>query len=118
MKRSIFSGGDTILGGDDKSGIAAVMEAVQVITERGLDHRPIEILFTVQEETGLNGSRGADLSVVRSRYSLAVDGCGPMDEIDPLRFCAGGGQDSGMRLRPLRGNGPGGPERRGVGAHL
>lgn len=77
----IFSGGDTILGGDDKSGIAAVMEAVQVITERGLDHRPIEILFTVQEETGLNGSRGADLSAVRSRYSLAVDGCGPMDEI-------------------------------------
>ena len=36
----------------------------------------------------------------------------------PLRFRAGGGQDSGMRLRPLRGNGPGGPERRGVGAHL
>ena len=35
---------------------------------------------------------------------------------DPLRFCAGRGQDSGMRLRPLRGNGPGGPERRGVGA--
>ena len=68
----IFSGGDTILGGDDKSGIAAVMEAVQVITERGLDHRPIEILFTVQEETGLNGSRGADLSAVRSRYSLAA----------------------------------------------
>lgn len=77
----IRSQGDTVLGGDDKSGIAAVMEAVQVITEKGLAHRPIEILFTVQEEIGLIGSGNADLSGIKARYSLAVDGCGPMDEM-------------------------------------
>lgn len=77
----IYSKGNTILGGDDKSGIAAILEALEVMKENGRLHRPVELLFTVQEETGLTGSRNADTSRIKSRYSVAVDGCGKMDEI-------------------------------------
>ena len=77
----IKSGGDTVLGGDDKSGIAAIVEAIRVMKEEKIPHRRVEVLFTVEEEIGLNGSRAADLGQVRSRYSIAMDGCGPMDEI-------------------------------------
>ena len=77
----ITSGGTTVLGGDDKSGIAALIEAVRVMQEEGIPHRRVEVLFTVEEEIGLNGSRKSDLSQVKSKYSIALDGCGPMDEI-------------------------------------
>ena len=77
----IRSKGNTVLGADDKSGIAALVEAVRVIKEQNLHCRPVEFLFTVREESSLGGSRHADLSRIRSRNSIAMDGCGPMDEI-------------------------------------
>ena len=51
----IHTGGSTILSGDDKSGIAAIMEAVKVIKEQNLPCRNTEILFTIGEEGGMNG---------------------------------------------------------------
>lgn len=48
----VYSDGTTILGADDKSGVAAIMEALRVIREKELPHRPIEILFSVREEGG------------------------------------------------------------------
>ncbi len=69
----IRSSGDTILGSDDKSGIAAVMEALEVIREKQLSHRPIEVLFTVCEEVGLLGSRYADYSHIRSKEAVVLD---------------------------------------------
>lgn len=77
----IKSKGDTILGSDDKSGIAALMEALRVIKEQKLTCRPVELLFTICEEIGLMGSDRADLSRFKARYSVAVDGCGAMNEI-------------------------------------
>ena len=52
---TIRSSGDTILGADDKAGIAEILEALTCLHESGLPHRPIEVLFTVREETGLEG---------------------------------------------------------------
>ena len=51
----IHTDGSTILSGDDKSGIAAIMEAVKVIKEQNLPCRNTEILFTIGEEGGMNG---------------------------------------------------------------
>ena len=56
----ICSDGTTILGSDDKSGIAAVMESLHRIVEGNLPHRTIEVMFTVCEEIGLLGSKNAD----------------------------------------------------------
>ena len=43
----IRSGGDTVLGGDDKSGVAAIVEVLRTVVEEGLPHPTIEAVFTV-----------------------------------------------------------------------
>ena len=77
----ISSAGDTILGGDDKSGIAAIMEAVRSIKEQGLKHKTIELAFTVHEEGGLHGSKHFDTSHVESKNAIVLDSGGPIGTI-------------------------------------
>ena len=55
----LYSDGTTTLGGDDKSGIAAVVEAVQCVIENDLPHGDVQVCFTIGEETGSNGHPGA-----------------------------------------------------------
>lgn len=69
----IRSSGDTILGSDDKSGIAAVLEAVESLREAGVAHRPVEVLFSVCEELGLLGAKHADYSRVQSKSAVVLD---------------------------------------------
>lgn len=69
----IVSDGTTILGGDDKSGIAEIMIALRRIKQRMKDHAPIEILFTVSEEIGLLGAKGFDKSKLKSAFGYALD---------------------------------------------
>ena len=70
---AIYSSGDTVLGADDKAGIAAVMEALAIIKESGAAHRPIEVLFSVCEEVGLLGAKHADYSNIKSRQAVVLD---------------------------------------------
>ncbi len=69
----IYSDGSTILGSDDKSGIAAVMEAIESIIEENADHRPIEVMFSLCEELGLFGAKHADYSKIKSKTALVLD---------------------------------------------
>lgn len=57
----IRTDGTTILGGDDKAGIAAVLEAVTAIEENQIVHGPIQVVFTVSEEIGLLGAKHVNL---------------------------------------------------------
>ncbi|BDY04634.1 M20/M25/M40 family metallo-hydrolase [Ferrimonas sp. YFM] len=77
----IRSAGDTILGGDDKSGIAAIMEAVRILKEQGLPHPTIELAFTVFEEGGLHGSKNFDMSPIQSKQAIVLDSGGPIGTI-------------------------------------
>ncbi len=77
----IRSSGDTILGGDDKSGIAAIMEAVKSLQESGIEHQTIEIAFTVHEEGGLLGSLNFDMSHIQSDKAIVLDSGGPIGTI-------------------------------------
>ena len=77
----ITAKGDTILGGDDKSGISAVIEAVRSIQEQKLAHKTIELAFTVHEEGGLHGSRHFDMSHVESKEAIVLDSGGPIGTI-------------------------------------
>ncbi len=52
----IYSDGSTVLGGDDKVGVAAILEAARVLCEEGRPHAPVLVVFTVQEEVGLKGA--------------------------------------------------------------
>lgn len=70
------SRGDTVLGGDDKSGIAAVIELVRILRENDLDHVPLELLFTTCEETGLLGAKALDRSLLSAGFGYALDSTG------------------------------------------
>ncbi|HYR95903.1 MAG TPA: M20/M25/M40 family metallo-hydrolase [Candidatus Binatus sp.] len=65
--------GTTVLGGDDKSGIAIICECVRVCRERGLRHPPIDVVLTICEEVGLLGAKHLDLGQVRARRGLVFD---------------------------------------------
>ncbi|MGE5545063.1 MAG: M20/M25/M40 family metallo-hydrolase [Bacillota bacterium] len=77
----IRSSGDTVLGGDDKAGIAAILEALQVINERRIPHPPLEVIFTVSEEQGLMGSKHLDFTRVRSKLGYVLDSDGSTGNI-------------------------------------
>lgn len=69
----VCSGGDTILGADDKAGIAAILEALKVIEEGNIPHGDIEIIFSICEEIGLVGVRHLDMSQIKSRCCFVFD---------------------------------------------
>ncbi len=72
----VFSDGTTVLGADDKSGIAIILGVLAALHEEGLAHRPIEVLFTVREESGLEGAKGFDLGRLRARLAVGLDAHG------------------------------------------
>lgn len=70
----IMSDGTSILGADDKAGIAAILELFHVLNENNIPHGNIEIIFTVMEETGMLGAKSLDYKEIRSRTAYVVDG--------------------------------------------
>lgn len=77
----ITSGGDTVLGSDDKAGVAAIMEALRVIREDGVAHGDLRVIFTVQEESGLFGSKNIDRQAIRGDLGYALDSSGEPGKI-------------------------------------
>lgn len=73
----VYSDGATILGADDKSGVAAIVEALTVIAEKKIAHGDIVLVFTVQEETGLIGSKALDHRKIKADYGFVFDGGSP-----------------------------------------
>lgn len=69
----ITSEGNTVLGADDLSGIAAILEAVRVIRENNLPHPDIEVLFPVAEENYGKGSQLIDYSKIKSKQAYVFD---------------------------------------------
>ena len=67
------SQGDTILGADDKSAIAIILEALQIIEENNLACGPLEVVFTVCEEIGLMGAKHLDFKHISAKYGFALD---------------------------------------------
>lgn len=77
----ITSAGDTILGADDKAGVVAILEAVRVLRENDLPHGDIQLVFTVAEEGGLNGSKNLDPALLKADMGYALDAGGPPGEV-------------------------------------
>ena len=67
------SDGTTILGADDKSAIAIILETLYILKENNLQYGPLELVFTVCEEIGLQGAKHLDLSSVTATYGFALD---------------------------------------------
>jgi tripeptide aminopeptidase len=77
----VRSDGTTILGADDKAGVAAMFEALRVIRENKLPHGGIQFVITTGEESGLIGSRAMDGSRLRAKFGYALDSNGEIGAI-------------------------------------
>lgn len=69
----IKSDGTTVLGADDKSGIAAAFEALTSLKDDGRPVRPVDMVFTVCEEQGVSGSKHLDFNQIRAKYGYCLD---------------------------------------------
>ena len=77
----------TTLGGDD--GIAVAM-ALAVLDSSDLEHPPLEVVFTIDEETGMDGAIALDGSLLKGRRLLNIDS----EEEGILTVSCAGGADS------------------------
>jgi tripeptide aminopeptidase len=75
----IRSDGTTILGGDDKSGVAVIVEVLRTLVDRALPHGDVEVAFTICEEVGLLGAKHLDISSLRAREALVLDAPSPAE---------------------------------------
>ena len=77
----IVSDGTTILGGDCKAGIAAMLEGLESIIEDGEERHALELAFTREEEIGLVGARNLDFNLITAKEAIVFDGEGPVSQI-------------------------------------
>lgn len=77
----VRSAGPTVLGGDDKVGLAAIVEAFRRLAETGVPHPEIRALLTVSEETGLLGAKALDHTDCLADACLVLDADGPVGGI-------------------------------------
>jgi tripeptide aminopeptidase len=77
----IRSDGTTILGADDKSGVAIILEVIQAVAENGLACPPLEVVLTVSEERSLVGAKALDLDKIRAQEGIVLDMGGPIGTV-------------------------------------
>ena len=70
------SAGDTVLGSDDKAGIAALIEVMHTLQEKNIPHGPVEFVFTTCEEVGLLGAKALSPSSIKAKIGYALDSSG------------------------------------------
>ena len=71
----------TILGADDKAGIAALLEGIRLLKENDIAHGDIEFVLTGGEEIGLVGASAVDKKALAAKYGFALDSGGPVGEV-------------------------------------
>lgn len=69
----ICTDGESLLGADDKAGIAEIMTACERILDEKLPHGPIAVCFTPDEETG-HGAALLDLKRLGADFAFTLDG--------------------------------------------
>jgi len=70
------SAGDTVLGSDDKAGIAALIEVMRTLQEKNIPYGPVEYIFTTCEEVGLMGAKVLNPSSIKAKIGYALDSSG------------------------------------------
>ncbi len=73
--------GTTILGADDKAGIAAMFEMIRQLKEQHIQHGEIQFIITVGEESGLVGAKVLDPSLITAKYGFALDSDGDVGNV-------------------------------------
>jgi tripeptide aminopeptidase len=88
-KDVITASGNTLLGADDKSGVAVIMEATRyLVNNPSIKHGEIKILFTPDEEVG-KGTSKLDIKKLNAQYAYTLDG-GEAGSLEDETFSADG----------------------------
>ena len=77
----VVTDGTTILGADDKAGIAAMLEAIRTLKEENIEHGQIQFIITVGEESGLVGAKALNPSLVQAKFGYALDSDGAVGNV-------------------------------------
>ena len=77
----VYSDGSSVLGADDKAGVAVIVEAVLAVHDAGLGHGPIELVFTVGEDVGQFGADAFDPNDIDARVAFVLDAGGPVGDL-------------------------------------
>jgi len=77
----IRSDGKSILGADPMTGLAVLLEFMDAIRSHNTRHRPVEVLLTRGEETGLLGAVHADYSLLTATQAIVLDENGPITKL-------------------------------------
>lgn len=77
----IVSDGSTILAADDLSGVCAILDGLRRIVNSGKPHPRVEVVLTVSEEIGLQGSRCLDYSKLQSKIGYVLDSAGRIGRV-------------------------------------
>ncbi len=81
-RKVVRSQGKTILGADDKSGIAMILEIVNQLSATGFKtNHPLELFFSTREEIGLLGAKEYDPQWSKAVYCYVLDGEGSVGDI-------------------------------------
>ncbi len=67
----------TVLGGDDKSGCAVIIETIRCLKEQNIPHTDIEAVFSICEEVGLLGAKNLDVTKIKAKYGIVFDSDDP-----------------------------------------
>ncbi len=77
----ITSDGTTVLGADDKAGVAALLEFVHLLKNKRIKYHEIKIIFTVEEELNLRGAKKLSFADCQADYCFVLDSDGNVGEI-------------------------------------
>lgn len=74
----IRSDGKTIVGADDKCGLAPIIEGMRMLREQEIPHGDIQLLLTICEEIGLVGAKAMEPSDIKADYGFVLDAGPPV----------------------------------------
>ena len=74
-KSILVTDGTTLLGADDKAGIAEIMSAIEYVINNDMPHGPVKIAFTPDEEIG-SGAALLNIEKFGAKYAYTLDGAG------------------------------------------
>lgn len=77
----VVTDGTTVLGADDKAGIAAMLEAIRQLKEKEIEHGTIQFVITVGEESGLIGAKALNPKHLKAKFGYALDSDGPVGDM-------------------------------------
>ena len=108
--KKYYTGGNTILGADDKAGVAAILELFSVLEESKRKYPTIEAVFTVAEEVGLLGAKNFDTTILQAKEGFVLDDHGNVGRAiiaAPVHYtakCTVYGKSAHAGLEPEKGN--------------